>query len=249
MQHALPESTADLLVVDALGVRGGRLRIVNVYNAPTGGNSLRQGDGIRALSTASLDARQVPTVVAGDFNAFHTDWSTEATSNKRGASGIKLKSWAMAGAWQLGLEVGTVTRRGSAGEQDSAIDLVFKSKALTDSGWEARSSARIDLATGSDHYPVRPLNFKRTNWERFTAAIGDRQGELDASMRALLNARTETEAQESLDAAFEELQRLLTSCLEASTPRCKGSSAGCQFWDAECDEKLDAMRRAELELA
>ncbi|KAE8236980.1 hypothetical protein A4X06_0g9373 [Tilletia controversa] len=154
MQHALPESTADLLVVDALGVRGGRLRIVNVYNAPTGGNSLRQGDGIRALSTASLDARQVPTVVAGDFNAFHTDWSTEATSNKRGASGIKLKSWAMAGAWQLGLEVGTVTRRGSAGEQDSAIDLIFKSKALTDSGWEARSSARIDLATGLDHYPV-----------------------------------------------------------------------------------------------
>ncbi|KAE8227958.1 hypothetical protein CF326_g7127 [Tilletia indica] len=207
----------------------------------------------------------VPTLVAGDFNAYHKDWSTEGTAGKRGAGGIKLKSWAMAGDWQLGLEAGTVTRGGSAGEQDSAIDLVFLSPALHSSGWKSQCSARVDLATGSDHYPLvtilrppqpfepiptkRPLNIKRTNWERFAQVLKDQQINLDESMDKLAGAESEADVQRCLDAAFVELQRLIASCLEVTTLRCTGSSTGCQFWDAECDQRLDEMRMAELELA
>ncbi|KAE8258688.1 hypothetical protein A4X13_0g1519, partial [Tilletia indica] len=264
MQHTLTETTADLLVVDVLGARGGRIQVTNVYSAPPG-NSLRPGEGVRALSTASLQGRRVPTIVAGDFNSYHKSWSTTSTSSKRSTSGIKLASWAKAGDWELGLETGTVTRRGALREQDSAIDLVFLSQAVTGSGWRAECSARVDLATGSDHYPVvtvltppqpfdfqqskRPLNFKRTDWDRFAEVVRRQQGDLDEVTAALSSTTTEEAAQRALDEAFGTLQALLTRCLEQTTPRCKGSNEGCRFWDVECDKQLEAMRVAELELA
>ncbi|KAE8266685.1 hypothetical protein A4X09_0g5666 [Tilletia walkeri] len=171
----------------------------------------------------------------------------------------------MAGDWELGLDPGTVTRRGYPGELDSAIDLVFLSPALSSGGWEAQCSARVNLATGSDHYPIvttlrppetlaplparRPLNFKRTDWDRFVQTLCYQQSDLDEPMVKLAGAEIEWEAQLRLDAAFAALQQLLSSCLELTTPRCTGSDRGCQFWDAEYDQRLQEMRVAELKLA
>ncbi|KAE8217979.1 hypothetical protein CF319_g8054 [Tilletia indica] len=265
MQHLLVEPSSDVLIVDITGAKGGTLRLVNVYSAPSGGNSVRQEEGVRVLNMAKLDAEGVPSMVAGDFNAFNKMWSTPTTCSKRSPAGIKLASWAKVGKWALALEEGTVTRRGAADEQDSALDLVFLSSAFSSSIWSATSKVRMDLATGSDHWPIvtellpsqpldplndtRPLNFKRTDWEQFARLVDERQQELERCMEALHQADTEEEAQLALDDAFGQLQNLLTSCLEATTPRCKGSDSGCRYWDAACDETLEAMRVAELDLS
>ncbi|CAD6888354.1 unnamed protein product [Tilletia laevis] len=92
MQQVLLETSADILVVDALGARGGRVRLVNLYSAPLSGNCVRPGRGVRDFSAATLAANQIATFVAGNFNAHHRNWSDPSAWNKRSPAGIKLAS-------------------------------------------------------------------------------------------------------------------------------------------------------------
>ncbi|KAK0518512.1 hypothetical protein OC842_007771, partial [Tilletia horrida] len=124
-QDLLAESTPDILMLEAQGIRGRPLRIVNIYSAPpaTGGRTIRPGHGVRLLTRQQLDGDTHPCVIAGDFNAHNALWSAASSYTRTTAAGRYLASWIRTEKWELGLKQGSVNRRGARGEADTAIDL------------------------------------------------------------------------------------------------------------------------------
>ncbi|KAL9938531.1 hypothetical protein V8E36_002250 [Tilletia maclaganii] len=223
--------------------------MVNIYSAPVGLRMQRPGEGTRLLATRTLDGDTHPCIVAGDFNAHHRLWSTAGSSERTTAAGRLLAKWI----------------EGARGERDSAIDLVLLSSAFEAQGWTNTSAVRGDLTTGSDHMLIitavsrrrgalaaeddsRPLNMKRTDWSKFDEVLRSRTTAVETTMQQVDVSEVENVRQSRLDTAFEALQSAMRDALESSTPRCKSSAKGCEWWDSPCDKAVSALRLAEVDL-
>ena len=140
-----------ILITD-ISSRSFTWRIINFYN---------DVDDTSALSTLlSLDIDPlIPTLLAGDFNAYGTTWyntfdGPSPTAVQR-RSGAKIEEWALAQGLSLLSLPGTPTRKGENGQRDSILDLVWINQLAWEHGTFGHPTYSWEDSLHSDHTLIR----------------------------------------------------------------------------------------------
>ncbi|KAE8244624.1 hypothetical protein A4X13_0g6427, partial [Tilletia indica] len=257
-QDLLGGDTADVVNLQLKGLSGPPLSVVNVYNAPRGEESATEG--VRVVTGSRWNGATDAVLVAGDFNAHGRLWATEHWNNKVNAAGRLLTRWMEAQQWHLGLEPGSATRGIGSDRGGAALDLVFISPALQRLDWLSDCRVRTDLVTGADHEvvwselrasggggnePTHRLLERRTDEERLRAEFES----LSHTYTALVDAASvaaegaAAHATEVLEQATAALHQAMHTSLAASTPRSQGYRGGYVWWDQECTEAYEKVKR------
>ena len=123
-----------------------RLHIINYYNDVDDPSSLQ------TLLTLSLDST-FPTILIGDFNLHSRSWSPETIP--RSPNAHSFKAWAADQTFTLQTTLGTITRRGHAGERSSTLDLTFHNLATEMGSTITPPTLDWEASLGSDHAGIR----------------------------------------------------------------------------------------------
>lgn len=107
-----------------------------------------------SLLTLDIDP-MIPTLLAGDFNAYGTTWydmfDGPSLSAVQRRSGTRIEAWALAQGLSLLSELGTPTRKGENSQHDSILDLVWVNQIAWEDGTFGHPSYSWEESLHSDH--------------------------------------------------------------------------------------------------
>ncbi|KAL4256816.1 hypothetical protein AB1N83_011418 [Pleurotus pulmonarius] len=205
---------------------------VNVYNEGNGAKA----EAITMLSLLPLNPL-IPTVVAGDFNLHHGMWSLTSVANQLGAR----------------------TRVGISGQRDSVIDLAFFNRAAINSATFSPPVVDEDLSFGSDHNAlVYAANLPALEEEEgISGDLGKRldpgkQEEWTAEFSACCQVVADSFAEPTSDQELDHIVQRLMDCFTQATNICMpdrkpASAKAARWWNEECRNAVEEMRRASRE--
>ena len=230
--------TTCAITIPSQGGRRHGVNLINVYY-PNGSKTEAQVTWLR-----QLDSDRSSWVVGGDFNVSHRLWDPTANHN----SGEHLANTVVDSNLTL-LNDGSITRIGSTGQRNSAIDLTLVTPDLgLDASWETGSDH-----LQSDHLPIHLVlsnvdpaltdidrtpkyQYDKANWDLF-------QSQLDVECRETNPCCSD--ANEYLENIRSMILRAADKAIPKKAPGAKGvlglSSA---WWNAACHEATAAKRRA-----
>lgn len=225
---------------DALWTRIGNYTIVNIYNAQRSPeNDLQQAaDLLRQWEPPSQ------CIIAGDFNAMHHSWQSNADTTNRGG---------IIADWMDEHELALLNQPDSPTRYNNTIDLAFSNIPL------AEATVEDHLATSSDHntlsiiiprqptIPNIPARRKVHDLERFITFVWDGISAIDT----LIGLPREPEDTDRLDEVAEQLVQLVQDAVEISAKTTKRHAHQAPWWSDKCAaahrEFLAAMRSRDRE--
>jgi ribonuclease HI len=163
-------------------------------------------------------------LIAGDFNAHHSDFNNDASDSERGVRLIQ--AMATHGLYQI-LPKNTVTRRAERSDhRDSTLDLVWADEFLQEMVLEIKVSDQHD--NFSDHYPIEVIfewetlapeeeEERRKVWRKIDERI--LRDELDAGLQGrFTDIYGYMKTPMVLDTVSRELVEIIRSSLDSATP-------------------------------
>ncbi|KAI9039460.1 reverse transcriptase [Aspergillus affinis] len=227
-----------LLFLQIAACSGQSTLILNIYNAPTPGLSIRPGRAVQELIKLPDSYFIQPILLAGDFNLLYSRWQP---SFQRGpsTSAELVSEWLDRSGLVFISEIDIPTHN-----KGNTLDLTFASSTLALSGASTKIASYLDAT--SDHRPLltilpwgpsypkaqQRLKFNTLDLSRFSNLLTLNVSDLP----------TTAETEEELDCLANAIISAVYSAYEASALRSRPQGGGQPWWNLECKEALQKYR-------
>lgn len=232
------QSPRDILHLRCILPDGFTITVTNIYNAPVG--STGQGDALSTIMDRQIFRGR--WLLAGDFNLPYSPWDRRDGSPPTQAAAWE--QWA-ADAGLSSLETGDAPTHDAGG----VLDLVWASQRLLEDG--AYSAISDDLEAGSDHRSLltvipRCSTFAGQSRGGF-AHLSTDEKVFRRALKDSLQAGVETDLRSSddLDKEASSLLEGIQSALAQSTKRRGSGGKALPYWNEECRQARDDLRKAQ----
>ena len=241
-----------ILISDIL-INQRRWRFINFYN------DVDDHTTITTLLKLTIDPT-IPTLVAGDFNAYSPTWSPNPDCTQPSSTSIctgrSIEHWATANLLFLSSPPGIHTCQGEHNQHNSVLDLVWLNGAALQDDHFGNVKVNWSDNFGSDHALLCipcTLNQKIPRykedastgfytsgldsdaWEEWTRLLKDQLPRSDN----LTNPHTIDEATISLHQAFD------MACTATMKRRGKTPGRKARWWNTECSDMVEKIRQAD----
>lgn len=227
----------------------GEIRLINVY--VDGGTY----DGLRTLQAITENRSDTSYLILGDFNLHHPVWGgDDARTDKEAETVLELMDSVNLEPW---LEPGTKTRVGRQSQDDTSIDLVLASRALS----SRLVSCFVDepVHADSDHLPICtvldmvtdvvtvPLRrcWKQLNEKQLVDFVTANIAAIPIDRAAIpIGSASIPIGSENTDGIVDQLIAVVQQGVQLSCPIARPSQWAKQGWTPECTAAIKTTRQA-----
>ena len=229
------------ILISDISTRSFTWRIINFYN------DVIDSSAIDSLLSLDIDP-SIPTLLAGDFNAYGTTWydtfdGPTPTSIQR-KTGARIEAWALAQGLSLLSPPGAPTRKGENGQRDSVLDLVWVNQVAWEDGTFGCPVYSWEESLHSDHALIRvlcsvPQKVPRIPIDKpcgFHTNASPKDWELwDKALRFALRPQPALSSSKEVDDAVDNIYDAIFAACKAALKK-KGDSPGrkAAWWSNEC---------------
>src|SRR6266849_2617545 len=237
------------------------VRIINIYNAPEGGEHF----AVDYLRRLILDP-EIPTVITGDWNLKHPMYRAMPADQHPNERAVQTSEWLTTNGFRLQNEWNQETWRKYGESQVSALDYTFRNNASDTSNILQNWSIEPDYNAGSDHYAtfltlgggeeeITNISEAKYNWKGvdknlFTDRV-DRELHEDVEKHntifgTLMNT-TPMPTRTEVDAATYFMLECMTTAAEVATPWRRTSPRAKPWWTQKLSQARKDLNDARAE--
>lgn len=225
---------------DLVAIEISNIKIINIYNQKVGKN---KEEALKYFMKIHENIQIENTIIAGDFNAHHTDWHDNTNTDK---AGRELVEWLFENEMVLCSTKNVITRE--LGGRQSVIDLVFASQDIsTDIDYNNNLDNPLDVVA-SDHKlqqwklyldnndhdlgfttTLKKYNIKKADWDLFDDELTNQINDKNMPVGKIKYTW-------KIDRTLEMLESAVTTAISTAIPETKAGPWAKSYWTDDLKE-------------